>query len=313
MRLRRRNAGNVNARTETVRRRHTAAPPRASNSAISAARFAIFVTIAGWLTFTGATISKGFFGPAFSLHIAVDATIYIVVVSLLAASALAYLLARRGYLYRTRTHHRASRVEIDTFFDRGAPSLTVLVPSYCEEPEVIRQTLLSAALQEYPEMRVVLLIDDPPNPSDLHRLELLEHGRALSSQLDELLSGPRERFTSAYRAQERRDECKNPGHDRQDDAAGHDRPDQRRLGTAAVPMVRQEADEPLVIARDPLTPEHHAGQQQAEQDRDQRNRHVREEDTEEEGAHGMPHASDARECSGRTAISPVENCAIALL
>ena len=34
---------------------------------------------------------------------------------------------------------------------------------------VIRQTLLSAALQEFPNLRVVLLIDDPPNPRAIRR------------------------------------------------------------------------------------------------------------------------------------------------
>ena len=30
---------------------------------------------------------------------------------------------------------------------------------------MVRKTLLSAALQEYPFLRVVLLLDDPPNPT----------------------------------------------------------------------------------------------------------------------------------------------------
>lgn len=51
-------------------------------------------------------------------------------------------------------------------FASKQPSLTVLVPSYRANPEVVRATLLSAALQEYPDMRIVLLLDDPPNPSD---------------------------------------------------------------------------------------------------------------------------------------------------
>jgi cellulose synthase/poly-beta-1,6-N-acetylglucosamine synthase-like glycosyltransferase len=185
-------------RRKPVRRPYASVPPRATNHAISAARFAIFVTIAGWLAFSAITVSNAFFGAAFSLHYALDAIIYIAVVTLLTGSALAYLLARVGYLYRTRTHHRAGRVEIDTFFDRGARSLTVLVPSYCEETDVIRQTLLSAALQEYPGIRIVLLIDDPPHPDDAHRLELLERARALPDELDELLAGPRNRFTEAY-------------------------------------------------------------------------------------------------------------------
>ena len=45
-----------------------------------------------------------------------------------------------------------------------APPVVVLVPSFREDPRTIRQTLLSAALQDYPNRRVVLLLDDPPLP-----------------------------------------------------------------------------------------------------------------------------------------------------
>jgi cellulose synthase (UDP-forming) len=59
-----------------------------------------------------------------------------------------------------------------------APSLseravTVLVPSYREGATVIRQTLLSAGLQEHRDLRVVLLIDDDPRPADPDAAALL--------------------------------------------------------------------------------------------------------------------------------------------
>ena len=72
--------------------------------------------------------------------------------SLLACSALAYLITRLGYYSRTRSHRRATRAELSQPFERSAPSLTVLVPSYQEDERVIRMTLLSAALQEYPDL-----------------------------------------------------------------------------------------------------------------------------------------------------------------
>ena len=52
--------------------------------------------------------------------------------------------------------------------------MTVLVPSYQEDERVVRTTLLSAALQEHPYLRVVLLIDDPPEPKTAHARALLE-------------------------------------------------------------------------------------------------------------------------------------------
>ena len=62
-----------------------------------------------------------------------------------------------------RCHHRTSRAEMDRFFDRSMPTMTMIVPSYQEDARVIRRTLLSAALQEYPGQRIALLIDDPPD------------------------------------------------------------------------------------------------------------------------------------------------------
>ena len=90
--------------------------------------------------------------------------LYLVIVTLLTVSALAYLLTRLGFFYRTRSHHRASRAGLERFYDARQPTLTTIIPSYQEDARVIRNTLLSAALQEYPGKRVVLLIDDPHAP-----------------------------------------------------------------------------------------------------------------------------------------------------
>ena len=95
----------------------------------------------------------------------VEAVVYLVVVTLLTASALAYLICRLGFFYRGRDHRRVPRAALDEFFARSHADTHLIVPSYKEEARVVRNTLLSAALQEYPYLRVVLLIDDPPNPT----------------------------------------------------------------------------------------------------------------------------------------------------
>ena len=77
-----------------------------------------------------------------------------------------YLLARQGALYRFRDHSRVPRGELDRHFADYDDGITVLVPSYAEEPQVVRATLWSAALQEFPDLKVVLLLDDPPVPTD---------------------------------------------------------------------------------------------------------------------------------------------------
>jgi cellulose synthase/poly-beta-1,6-N-acetylglucosamine synthase-like glycosyltransferase len=93
---------------------------------------------------------------------------------------------------------------IDDHFAEEMPSLTVLVPSYREDARVVRQTLLSAALQEYAPLRVVLLIDDPPNPTDPEHVQMLLEARDLPRRIQELLAGPRARFDGELAAFESR-------------------------------------------------------------------------------------------------------------
>jgi cellulose synthase/poly-beta-1,6-N-acetylglucosamine synthase-like glycosyltransferase len=78
-----------------------------------------------------------------------------------------------------------------------APALTVLVPSYKEELSVIRQTLLSAALQEYPHKRIVLLLDDPPSPKSRGEQAALWAARSLPFDLQTLLAAPSRHVTAA--------------------------------------------------------------------------------------------------------------------
>ena len=85
------------------------------------------------------------------------------------------------------------RAMIDEF-DASAAGVTALVPSYREEPGVIRMTLLSAALQEYPYLRVVLLLDDPPNPPKPGPRLLPRSAARCRAEVDRLLAEPRERF-----------------------------------------------------------------------------------------------------------------------
>jgi len=58
-------------------------------------------------------------------------------------------------------------------------------------------TMLSTALQEYPDLRVVLLVDDPPNPRYAGPRKLLDSAHALPAEVERLLSEPRRRFDRA--------------------------------------------------------------------------------------------------------------------
>ena len=111
---------------------------------------------------------------------------------------LVYQLARIGYLRRLRAHRRATEEELHRFFhSHQVPAVSILVPSYKEDPQVVRRTLLSAALQDYPNRRLVLLIDDPSQPTHPADVELLAAARALPEEVQESLGKPAEHFADA--------------------------------------------------------------------------------------------------------------------
>ncbi|MBC7550222.1 MAG: glycosyltransferase family 2 protein, partial [Cellulomonas sp.] len=128
-----------------------------------------------------------------------EAISYLVVVTFLTFSALMYLLARQGALQRFRDHVRVPRAELDAHFATSDRTLTVLVPSYAEEPAVVRATLWSAALQEYPSMRIVLLLDDPPYPEHPVVAARLAESRAIAAGIAASLAEPGIRFSDELR------------------------------------------------------------------------------------------------------------------
>lgn len=161
------------------------------------ARLAIVATLVGWIAYLIYWFSSQFLRQeAYTLQQKFLAGVYLAMVTLLIFSSLAYLVSRLGYLYRVRQHQRTPRAVIDDYFADHQPALTAIVPSYREETRVIRSTLLSAALQEYPDIDIVLLIDDPPEATG-HNLDLLEGARALPHDIERLLEYPYDRCRSA--------------------------------------------------------------------------------------------------------------------
>ena len=177
--------------------------PPASHTLTWTGGFAIAATVLLWLGYLGWAVFSQFVDHGLQGSQFIRETIaYVIVMTFLTFSACMYLVARQGALYRSREHVRVPRAEIDAFMAASPPSLTVLVPSYCEEPSVVRSTLLSVALQEFPGARTVLLLDDPPNPTDPAAAASLAGCRALPGEIMALLAQPYERFRSSLERHE---------------------------------------------------------------------------------------------------------------
>lgn len=175
-----------------------ALPRPISDRQVGLARLAVVLTVLAWVAYTITWCFDDLLSRRHASAVGrTEAIAYLLVVTLLTASTLAYLLARLGFFYRVRAHHRTTRAALDEFFDGTTPTLTAIVPSYQEDARVIRNTLLSAALQEYPDKRIVLLIDDPQAPRARRARELLAAAQALPREIQELLAGPAARFTTA--------------------------------------------------------------------------------------------------------------------
>src|ERR1051325_6464730 len=123
--------------------------------------------------------------------------------------SLVYPCCRLSYLRRKQDHLPASRDLLDSLYAEDHPFLTLLIPSYKEEPNVVWQTLVSAALTEFPEKQVILLIDDPPNARSDRDQANLDAMRSMPIALHRSFSAAAARYqTELSQFQERG--CFNP-------------------------------------------------------------------------------------------------------
>lgn len=164
---------------------------------VALSRIAIIVTVLFWVAYVISTIVRQFYEGPHTYRFILESTGYLLVMTLLTFSALMYLIARQGAFQRFSKHVRPPRAELEKYFESQQPSITTLIPSYNEEPDVIYKTLLSAALQEYPSMRIVLLMDDNPHASDAATAERLEKTRSIGRKIEKLLSTPKKHATLA--------------------------------------------------------------------------------------------------------------------
>ncbi|MDQ0094606.1 cellulose synthase/poly-beta-1,6-N-acetylglucosamine synthase-like glycosyltransferase [Paeniglutamicibacter psychrophenolicus] len=193
----------TNARTASpdVRKRQWGAEKRSeplsivhpvpSRGKLAWGRIAIVTTILAWIGYVISTILRQLAdNPDAGFRFRFEAAMYLAVVTFLTFSALMYLVARQGALLRFSQHRRVPRGELDRHFRSYDKSITTLVPSYAEEPAVVRKTLWSVALQEFTNLHVVLLVDDDPYPEDPEVLAKLEKTRGLALEIQQSLEHP---------------------------------------------------------------------------------------------------------------------------
>lgn len=94
-----------------------------------------------------------------------------------------YQVTRFGHLRRAR---RWKMTYCSATTLAGELPLTVLVPAYREELHVIWMTMMSAALMDYSDRRVVLLLDDPPETNDAAACHALARARAIPEEMTRL-------------------------------------------------------------------------------------------------------------------------------
>ena len=125
------------------------------------------------------------------IDICINILVLYVPVYFLVFGAMSYLIARYGLFCRNDESPQQTLTEmLPRIYGSQRPRLVILVPSYREEGKVIRQTLVSAALVEYPEKRVVLLIDDPPFPANTEDQQKLAAARRTIDEMRELFRTP---------------------------------------------------------------------------------------------------------------------------
>ena len=130
----------------------------------------------------------------------IEQAIFILIVQGLIYGNFLYQLTRLGYLRRRLEHVPASPQVRESSYAVDAPALTILVPSYKEELSTIERTLLSAALQDYPKRRIVLLLDDQPSKNDLTAHRALDAARGLPIRLQATFDMAARPFTDACAA-----------------------------------------------------------------------------------------------------------------
>jgi cellulose synthase (UDP-forming) len=160
-----------------------------------------FVTMAAFVLFFAENyISSQNVLSRFLPDTGTERVVYNLVFAVFMFGSFAYQASRLSFFWNLRKRVRIAQDNLASFKQRdpsAAPAVEIIVPSYREEVHVVWQTLMSAALTDYPRRRIVLLLDNPPNPTDRAERDVLLASRAQVDLIGDMLSPIAERFSAA--------------------------------------------------------------------------------------------------------------------
>ena len=127
----------------------------------------------------------------FTSDSALERGLYNFIFAIFMYAALVYQVCRLAFFWNLKKRAHAASENYKRFAlnaQKAAPRVEVLIPCYREESHVIWQTLMSAALVDYPGRGVVLLIDNPPHSANTRERDLLLSARDQVDIVRDLLS-----------------------------------------------------------------------------------------------------------------------------
>lgn len=130
--------------------------------------------------------------------------VFLAALSVIFYSVMHYHVCLIGFYKRHKYEETPAFEKVAEIYDAPAPPLTVIVPSFKEERKIILQTLMSAALSEYPDKNVVLLIDNPQNPTNDEDRSLLAEARKIPQDLQAQFAAQSSVFSEALQDYEAR-------------------------------------------------------------------------------------------------------------
>lgn len=119
-------------------------------------------------------------------------SLLLLVVALLAFNTLMHLAARMAAQKKLAKHVPVNDHALAMYFVGAAPAVTILIPCQGEDEPMLVRALMSAALQTYPQRRVVLLIDDSLGVDAQGQA-----ARVLTRRIQQSLQAPADKFTRA--------------------------------------------------------------------------------------------------------------------